>query len=68
MKHSVFSYYLFKGLKGEAMGSDNKIELGELAEYLYRKVPEISMKEDKNKPQNPVFIGSDLKRILLDLR
>ena len=50
------------------MGSDNKIELGELAEYLYRKVPEISMKEDKNKPQNPVFIGSDLKRILLDLR
>ena len=68
MKHSVFSYYLFKGLKGEAMGSDNKIELGELAEYLYRKVPEISMKEDKSKPQNPVFIGSDLKRILLDLR
>lgn len=68
MKHSVFSYFLFKGLKGDAMGSDNKIELGELAEYLYRKVPEASKKEDNSKLQNPEFIGSDLKRILLDLR
>ena len=68
MKHSVFSYFLFKGLKGDAMGSDNKIELGELAEYLYRKVPEASKKEDNSRQQNPEFIGSDLKRILLDLR
>ena len=68
MKHSLFSYFLFKGLKGDAMGTDNKIELGELAEYLYRMVPEAS-KNDKNiQTQNPEFIGTDLKRILLDLR
>ena len=50
------------------MGSDDKIEIGELAEYLYRKVPEASKKEDNSMQQNPEFIGSDLKRILLDLR
>lgn len=68
LKHSLFSYYLFKGLKGEATGSDNKVELGELAEYLYRKVPEASKTEDNFISQNPLFIGSDLKRIVLDLR
>ena len=68
MKHSVFSYFLFKGLNGEAMGADSKIELGELAEYLYRKIPELSNLEDNKNIQNPEFIGSDLKRILLDLR
>ena len=68
MKHSLFSYFLFKGLKGDAMGSDNKIELGELAEYLYRMVPEASKNNENIQTQNPVFIGTDLKRILLDLR
>ena len=68
MKHSLFSYFLFKGLKGDAMGADNKIELGELAEYLYRMVPEASKNDENIQPQNPEFIGTDLKRILLDLR
>ena len=68
MKHSLFSYFLFKGLKGDAMGADNKIELGELAEYLYRMVPEASKNDENIQTQNPEFIGTDLKRILLDLR
>ena len=68
MKHSLFSYFLFKGLKGDAMGEDNKIELGELAEYLYRMVPEASKNDENMQSQNPEFIGTDLKRILLDLR
>ena len=50
------------------MGTDSKIELGELAEYLYRKIPELSTSEDNENIQHPEFIGSDLKRILLDLR
>ena len=36
MKHSVFSYFLMKGLKGDAYGDDKILEIGELAEYLYR--------------------------------
>ena len=68
MKHSIFSYFLFKGLKGDAMGEDNMLELGELAEYLYRKIPEYSGSIKDGILQNSEFIGSDLKRILIDLR
>ena len=49
-------------------GTDNKIELGELAEYLYRMVPKASKNNENIQTQNPEFIGTDLKRILLDLR
>ena len=65
-KKKFFS--IFKGLKGEAKGTDNKIELGELAEYLYRMVPEASKNDENIQTQNPEFIGINLKRILLDLR
>ena len=68
MKHSIFSYFLFKGLKGDAMGEDNILELGELAEYLYRKIPEYSGALKDGILQNSEFIGSDLKRVLIDLR
>ena len=37
MKHSIFSYFLMKGLKGDAYGDDKILEIGELAEYLYEK-------------------------------
>ena len=40
MKHSIFSYFLMKGLKGDAYGDDKILEIGELAEYLYRKIPD----------------------------
>ena len=68
MKHSIFSYFLFKGLKGDAMGEDNILELGELAEYLFRKIPDYSEKLNEGFLQNSEFIGSDLKRVLIDLR
>ena len=69
LKHSVFSYFLFKGLRdSDSIGSDKILELGELAEYLYRKVPGFLNDSDKSISQNPVFIGTDLKRVLLDLR
>ena len=55
-------------MKGDAIGDDNVLEIGELAEYLYRKIPEYTSKTDGVMLQNPEFIGSDLKRIILDLR
>ena len=65
----MFSYFLFKGLRdSDSIGSDKILELGELAEYLYRKVPRFLKDSDKSISQNPVFIGTDLKRVLLDLR
>ena len=68
MKHSIFSYFLLKGMKGEAIGDDKVLEVGELAEYLYRKIPEYTSKTDDVKLQNPEFIGSELKRVILDLK
>ena len=68
MKHSVFSYFLMKGLKGDAYGDDKILEIGELAEYLYRKIPDYTKDLENGVLQNPEFIGSDLKRVLIDLR
>jgi len=68
LKHSIFSYYLFKGLMGDAKGSDEIIEIGEIAEYLYRKIPNHLDSLQNSSVQNPMFIGSDLSRIFLDLR
>jgi hypothetical protein len=68
MKHSIFSYFLLKGMKGDAIGDDNVLEIGELAEYLYRKIPEYTSKTDGVMLQNPEFMGSDLKRVILDLK
>tara|TARA_B100001250_G_scaffold370419_1_gene354568 strand:- start:2312 stop:5284 length:2973 start_codon:yes stop_codon:yes gene_type:complete len=67
-KHSIFTYTLLKGLSGNADNGDNVIELGELAEYLYQKVPEYSSIINGGFDQNPSFNGSDLKRVILDLR
>ena len=68
MKHSVFSYFLMKGLKGDAYGDDKILEIGELAEYLYRKIPDYTKNLEKGVLQNPEIIGSDLKREIIDLR
>ena len=67
-RHSIFTYYLLKGLSGEAKGDDSKIELGELAEYIYRKIPETSKGLPGKISQSPSFIGSDLNRLLLHIQ
>ena len=67
-KHSIFSYTLLKGLAGGADDGDNLLELGELTEYIYKAVPEYARTVSNSSQQNPSFKGTDLKRIILDLR
>ncbi len=67
-KHSIFTYSLLKGLSGNADDGDGVIELGELTDYLYRKIPEYASIINGGSEQNPSFNGSDLKRTILDLR
>ena len=67
-KHSIFSYSLLKGLTGDADDGDNLLELGELTEYIYKAVPEYARTVSNSSQQNPSFKGTDLKRIILDLR
>jgi len=51
--HGVFTYFLLKGLRGEAdRNKDNFVSINELYDYLSRKV-----NEETNGKQNPVLYG-----------
>ena len=67
MKHSIFSYSLLKGLKGEAKGADNQIEFGELADYVFKSIPLIIANEFSNIKQEPSLFGNDLSRVLVEI-
>ena len=67
-KHSFYTYSILKGLSGAADDGDSIIELGELTEYVYKKIPEYVRLVPGAIKQNPKFNGMDLKRTLLDLR
>ena len=67
-KHSFFTYGLLKGLSGNADDGNKVIDLGEITEYVYRTLPENLRTQPGLVAQNPKFNGSDLKRIILDLR
>ncbi len=56
LRHGLFTYYLLRGLKGDADGNFNgEVTLGELAAYLGRTVP-ASAKQDFNQEQRPLII------------
>jgi len=67
-KHSFFTYAFLKAISGGADDGNNVIELGELTEYVYKKLPEYIRDVPGSLKQNPKFNGMDLKRTLLDLR
>jgi hypothetical protein len=67
-KHSFYTYSILKALSGGADDGDSIIELGELTEYVYKKIPEYVRLVPGAIKQNPKFNGMDLKRTLLDLR
>ena len=63
LKHGIFSYYLMKGLEGDA--SDSKggtITVGNLQNYLADKVPRFAMQMSRK--QEPQLIG-DSARVLV---
>ena len=65
MGHSLFTYYLFKGLKGEGdRNGDAKITAGELESYLDENVP-YAARRLKNREQVPRSWG-DKSRVLVN--
>ena len=63
LKHGIFSYYLMKGMEGEAdENRDGQITLGEMQAYLADKVSRQAM--GMNRKQEPQFVG-DPSRVLL---
>ncbi len=63
LKHGIFSYYLMKGLEGDADDTkDGTITIGKLQSYLADKVPRFAMK--MNRTQEPQLVG-DSARVLV---
>jgi len=58
VENGIFSYYLMKGLEGDAdLDSDRKITNGEMQKYLSMKIPKIALSLH-NREQNPFFKGN----------
>src|SRR5262249_17494913 len=56
LRHGLFTYYLLRGLKGEADDNgDGEVSLGELASYLSDSVP-LAAKDVFRQDQQPVVI------------
>ncbi len=64
LKHGIFSYYLMRGMEGDAdMNKDGKITAGEMHEYLAMQVPKQA--EMLNRTQLPQITG-DKNRVLIN--
>ena len=64
--HGIFSYYLMRGMEGEADGNkDGKITAGEMQEYLSDKVSRQAM--SINRKQDTQLVG-DPSRVLVGQR
>ncbi len=70
-RHGLFTYYLLKGLRGEADGAgggsiNKEITLNELAAYTKRWVSEAA-KTQWDRSQEPILIGSEGDRVLIQI-
>jgi hypothetical protein len=64
-KHGLFSYFLMKGLQGEAdLNKDNKLSIKELGDYIQQNVSERAGFLDRE--QTPQLITDDENRILIN--
>ncbi len=66
LKHGIFSFYLMKGMEGDADGNkDGKITAGEMQEYLSDKVSRQAM--SMSRKQDTQLVG-DANRVLVGIR
>ncbi len=64
LKHGIFSYYLMRGMEGDAdLNKDGKITAGEMHDFLAMQVPKQA--EMLNRDQRPQMIG-DKNRVLVN--
>jgi len=63
-QHGLFTYFLLKGLRGEAKGYDNELTIKELFEFVRNHVLETAGYLDTE--QTPTLVGRNTKRILVE--
>ncbi len=64
---SMFTYFLLKGLKGEADNGDKKITVSELHNYVLKNVEDTTKTLYKDLPQIPILFTSNPDRVLYKL-
>ncbi len=64
---SMFTYYLLKGLKGEADNGDKKVTVSELHDYVMKNVQDTTKTLFNDLPQIPILFTSDPNRVLYQL-
>jgi hypothetical protein len=62
--HGLFTYFLLKGLRGEAKGNDNNLTIQELFDYIKENVSYQAGFLDKE--QTPSFNGEDTDRVIIE--
>lgn len=64
--HGLFTYFLLKGIRGEAFGGDNILSLAELYSYVSTQVSREAGFLDKQ--QTPTLEGKEPGRVFFDMR
>jgi hypothetical protein len=63
-RHGLFTYYLLKGLQGEARDGSGKLTVGTLYEYLLQQIPAAANRLQKI-VQTPEMTGRDRNKVLV---
>ncbi len=66
-KSSMFTYFLLKGLKGEADNGDKKVTVSELHNYVLKNVEDSTKTLYKDLPQVPILYTGNPDRVLFKL-
>jgi uncharacterized caspase-like protein len=67
MDNGIFTYYLLRGMKGEADNGDKAITVSELHEYISKHVQDTTTKLYQDLPQVPQLFTSNPNRVLYRL-
>ena len=66
-KNGIFTYYMLKGLRGDADNGDKVITVGELHNYILKNVHETTKTLYSSLPQTPQLFTENPDRVLLRL-
>jgi len=65
--NGIFTYYLLKGLRGEADNGDKEVTVSELHEYISKQVSDTTSKLYKSSPQVPQLFSTNPDKVLYRL-
>ena len=66
-ENGIFTYYLLKGLRGEADNGDKSVTVSELHEFIMKNVQDTTSKLYSNMPQIPILFTANPDRVLYKL-